>query len=879
MQQRNRAYPLLFWQIALLFAALGTLVPICGQLSALPVALLSLACLLKTPSDLKAKSLIIPFCFYLASFGLGFFAANSSLQPAPPLPAWADKKDPQQITARVEQVEGMPEGRLRIILSDVALNKTEETLPAKLAWTWMLAPPEAPLPGEIIKTELRIREVHGMNNPGSFNIEEYWLEKGVAFRSWTRGEKGWFESVEDPPFWQVARNWLEQRLLQNLMPEDARPGQSETTISGGKAIIPALLMGNKYYLTNQELDMFAAASLSHSLALSGLHLGLMAALGTALAFTACRLFPKIMLTIPRPKLAVLCAAPLVLVYLWLGGITPSLLRAALMFACWGVLLLRGKPHVLLDGLLWALLIMLLMNPLALHDIRLQLSATCIAAIGITLPYSLRIAACLFPGKSRFKHFMRGGVSLLVVSTAIQVVLLPLQAWSFGQATPCFILNLIWLPVLSTVVFPLSVLGLALTAIPGLEGFAIFVFDLAAMPGDWLFSLLNRLDEAGLLHAPAVVRPAGAASIAYWLLLLVMVVTGAILLKTKTQDHPKSKVRGLPAPGVAARIKTVWSGVLFRHSPLPAFPLPLLILLALGWATTGFYLLERWQSEHPAGPRMVMLDVGQGQSILFEGTQGQRILVDGGGLWGSNFDIGKNVLAPSLTVNRAPRLDAVINTHPDRDHIDGLGFILKRFKVKKLYLGQGLPEGEYGDELGEMLVKNGYAPDLAAPPIRAGDTIKLDALSKLRVLHPKREYTGPSQSEIKITKTNNASIVVQLVGSGKNLAITCGDIDQSGIKALMQAASEMEEINLNAQILVLPHHGSKHGFNLDFYDAVDPETALASAGYKNQWGFPVQIIRDEMEKRDIPLYTTADYGQIIVEWDKEYNPKLSFARPE
>ena len=110
-----------------------------------------------------------------------------------------------------------------------------------------------------------------------------------------------------------------------------------------------------------------------------------------------------------------------------------------------------------------------------------------------------------------------------------------------------------------------------------------------------------------------------------------------------------------------------------------------------------------------------------------------------------------------------------------------------------------------------------------------------------------------------------------------MALTCGDIEQSGLRKLIKSVEKNDGASLKTEVLVLPHHGSKTGFSPDFYDAVSPAIVLASAGYKNQWGFPVQIIRDEMASRKIPLLPTADYGQINVQWDGAGNSRLTFAR--
>ncbi len=890
MPENYRTRPLLAWQIILMFTALGTLVPLLGGIAPVAAVPLLFAAFLKLHSDFELHTLLVHLLFYCVGFGLGWLAAALTMTKPADLPPWVDQESPQRVRAVVEQVDALPGERMRIILSEVSplaltglTEREPPPLPAKLAWTWLRPDTEPPLPGQTIEVDLRIKRVSGMQNPGTFDIEEYWLEKGVAFRAWTQQEKGNFTVIEPAPFWQTARSRLQHRMFEALFPKNddlAEEYRQPVTISGGKAIIPALLTGNKYYLTSRQLELFAAASLSHSLALSGLHLGLMAGMGTALAFAVCRLCPQIMLTVPRAKLAVAFAAPLVLIYLWLGGLTPSLLRSALMFACMGWLLWRGRPHIIMDGLLWALLIMLIINPTALHDLRLQLSATCIAAIALVLPYALRISGQLFPGHRRSRHYLRGITSLLIISLAIQIVLLPLQTWSFGQATPWFILNLIWLPVLSGVVFPLSVFGLLLSLIPGLEPAAGWIFNSAALPGDLLFSLLEWLDKANALYAPAVVRPAPQAALAYWLVIFVLTALGASMSNSDMPPQQREKASAQPtmSGGLIQIIKNRWSAVLSEESRLPTPKPLLLVILTIGWLLSVYCLLERWQAEHPPGPRLSLIDVGQGQAVLFEGMEGQRILVDGGGLRSSTFDVGKSVLAPALTFNRPPYLTAVINTHPDTDHIGGLVYLFQKFQIDELYLGQGLPNKEYGEYVEQILTKHGFVGAHAPKLLREGDELPLDSSHTLLTLYPPLKFSKAENTEIIVHKSNNQSIVLQLKSDAKGLAVTCGDIERSGIKNLLENDGTAPDWSLKSEVLILPHHGSKNGFNADFYDAVSPELILVSAGFGNQWGFPVPAIRAEFARRNIPLYSTSDYGQITVQWNKQGSKEVILARP-
>ena len=1016
---------LLNWQILLLFAALGTLFPFYGLWTALAGLLLGLLCLPKwraflqstpcakatktaalgtvcpaSPQLSRAAALIIVI---FLCFGLGAALAARDLPKQPEalsaLPDWLSLKQAYTITAKIERVEGLPDYRLRFVLSQVQIlpdftannsdlttfeaDQTELTettryppepftLPGKLVWTWQdaysypFAPSGLLLPGQKIQARLRLRPTQGLENVDTLNTADYWAEQGVFWRAFSKGNKAEVEILSPAPFWQRARLAVQAKLLQALSPEitpefkaQVTPASGPVGISGygpsvpeatspystlqtappqltqlpepnqpaqldqlaqtpqmlslspGKAVLLALLMGNKYFLTQQELDLFAAASLSHSLALSGLHLGLMAAIGTAIAFGLCRLFPALMLRLPRPKLAVLLAAPLVLLYLWLGGLTPSLSRAALMFACWGILLLRNRPHVLMDGLLWAILILLLINPLALHDLRLQLSALSVAAIATAMPVSLaaakHVSSRLLKQGSRAVKFLNAALSLLFISTAIQLALLPLQIWNFGQLTPFFVLNVIWLPLLSLFVFPLAVLGLLLSLLPGASWLAVTTLNAAAIPVNAFFNLLTCLNNENLLLTPLAARPYPAMNLAYWAgLLLLLLLLNKLASKphwgptstNQTGQTGKTSTQLLGAiPALRRRCRQIAANI--ATAPRWVLPAPLALVLLSAVLLSGFSLFKRWQAEHLPGPRLTVLDVGQGQSLLLEGTAGQRILIDGGGFGSGSFDVGRAVVAKILTANRAPRLNAVINTHPDADHLAGLLYIIKHFEMEQLYLPADEPKGTNAEKLAQILEQRGlYQPGqtVLLPPLAAGDRLNLDQAHYLEVLHPpalRSAQTDPAAKRQKL-KDNDASLVVRLLAQGESsapplpLLLTAGDAGNPALNYLLRqskplTAAQKKEGHakprpLEAQVLILPHHGSKGSYNPAFYRAVAPQLAIASAGAYNQWSFPVKEVQQELARQGIALYSTSWHGQIVINWNQNSQPEILLTRP-
>ncbi|MFV0422687.1 ComEC/Rec2 family competence protein [Oleidesulfovibrio sp.] len=617
------------------------------------------------------------------------------------------------------------------------------------------------------------------------------------------------------------------------------------------AVLPALLLGERFYLSSSSMDRLADAGLVHSFALSGMHLGFAAGVGMLVAMGLGWCFPRLYLFIPRQKLAVLCAVPVVALYVWLGGGTPSLLRAALMFAFWGGLLLAGKRGVLIDGLLWAVMVIVVLQPDAVFDMRLQLSALAVAGIACALPFfaSLRgvrktagggvpQTAVNEPWYRRVAlRCLRGGTGILVVSVAAQLTLMPLTLDAFGTVTPWFMLNVLWLPVLALWVLPLAFAGLAALHIPFLSGVAQWLLAAAALPAGWLFNLLATLDGAGLLHPVLSVRPLPVSWAGFWLLLLAC----CFLMRQRRMERKAEACAAHSNKGAGRTLRP--ATVRMLHWMVPAGVVLLMAGPCLRFA--GYFKND---------VSVAVLDVGQGQAVLVQAPYGVRVLVDAGGFASSSFDTGKALVAPVLTYNQPPRLTAAMYTHPDRDHMGGLPFIIQRFDVGAVYTNGMMPEGRDAKGWQTVLKDTAHSP----VPLQAGDTIALSGDAALQVLGP--------FPDSKTEDTNDGSVVLRLVRNGSGLALLPADLGTVALDALTARANGDDAGQLLAQVVLVPHHGSGNSLSESFYDAVAPQLAVASCGYLNYWGFPKKNVVKALEQRAVRLLTTADHGQITVSWD-------------
>ncbi len=749
--------------------------------------------LFRRPGPLRA---LLSFCLMAACLAGGAAHARLALPDVPPpVPAFHEERSRALVRGRVAEVADKPNGRLELLLSDATADFGDApmAIPGRLALDWD-EPDFRPSPGQEATLRLRVRPVRGFLNAGGADFEWLMRLRGVFYRAYARGPgQGELEAVwgaRPANFWRDSREHLRDRLLERL-PE----GQ-------GAAIVLGLLLGERSRISFEVSDELRAAGLSHTLALSGLNVVYVAALGWALAWLLGLAWPRLYLRLPRPKLAVLLSFPLVAAYVWVGQASPSLVRAALMFGFWGLLLLLDRGRALVDGLFLALLLIVLAVPLAVYDVSLQLSALAVAGLAFPYPW-LR---GLFPsGGGRAARTLRFCWDGFSMSLAANLAILPVIVWYFGTFSPNFLLNLPWLPVQGLVVQILGMLGLALAPLPGLGELAGWLLSGAALAQDWMLEALHLGMRAGLFPTWALLRP-------LWPELLG---AGAVLAL---------------APAAAGGSRR-------------ALALLLAGLLCLAWPH-GRLLLDEGRDE----ARLTLLDVGQAQAALIDLPGGRRVLVDGGGALSRTFDIGRSVVGPALAWGRPPRLDAVVMSHPDTDHAQGLAWILRRFEVDRFLTNGQWPEGRLAEAFDAAIAEGAPRPEA----LRAGDVVELGPEARLEVLHPAEGYAGRG--------SNDTSLVLRLLWRGRPLALLPGDVQQPGIEAMVEAGRD-----LRAELLVLPHHGSKSSLSGMLYEAVGPRQALVSCGFLNQYRFPNKDVAAELAAHGVPLASTSEAGMLEAVW--------------
>lgn len=243
-------------------------------------------------------------------------------------------------------------------------------------------------------------------------------------------------------------------------------------------------------------------------------------------------------------------------------------------------------------------------------------------------------------------------------------------------------------------------------------------------------------------------------------------------------------------------------------------------------------------------RVTFFDVGQGDSMLIESPSGIKVLIDGGNYWSG--------IVQKLRRKGIGKLDLVVLTHPDGDHMDGLLDVLSNIQVMEV-LDPGLPSPKrsYANFLA-LVRRNRIKLDLA----RAGQTFGLGVGVKLEVLNP----IEPFIRRDKDPDLNDNCVVAKLI-CGRTSFLFTGDLAKAGEDRMLA-----EGLDVKSDVLKVGHHGSRYSSFPEFLNAVAAEYAVISVGRNNRYGHPSAEALERLKSAGAEILRTDILGDIVFESD-------------
>ncbi|MGX1113152.1 competence protein ComEC [Pseudoalteromonas sp. MBR-15] len=609
--------------------------------------------------------------------------------------------------------------------------------------------------GSLLTSQVKLKAFRTVKNFDSFNRERFAFTERIIYKGRTVGKTHHLSSTSSATIRSHYQSYI-------------------SDITAGTKLqwmYYALLTGDRSKISSVDKTHLRELGLSHLLAISGLHIGLIFTLGF---YTSKWVFMCTQVAIKQSmqlsKLFVVFGFCCAFLYVYLSDFVVSATRALVMLGCYLIIYLLAKNPLQWRSILFALSVVLVMNPFSLLNPGFYFSFTAVAIIFLVINQPLTIKNGLI------KH----SVQLFMIQGALFVGLLPLSLYFFdGVSVIGLLVNLIAVPLISLVVMPLLVMYSLLSMIVD-TSYVFKLFDavfyssfefIISTPDDWRW---------------VDVRINGFKSLLYLYCTLLI---------------------GLFSP-------------FKRFSIIPSF------IFIIDWLLTPKPLFQ-----------LDLFDVGHGLMAMVS-TNNKAIVYDLGPQYFARYDYVNSVLVANI---RQQNLEVVatIISHQDNDHAGGL---------------------TSWKQAGYTATFEKFHPS----------GIKLPCLSQ----HFKFENLNITSltADSNHDNNNDRSCILKISNPQHSVLLT-GDISKFIEQQLVS-----QEVDLNATILISPHHGSNTSSSGLFIDAVNPEIVLHSSAYQGQWSFPHSDVVKRYNDRDIPQYTTAEYGHIRIKFYPQ-SYRLEFAREQ
>ncbi len=803
-------------------------------------ALLLLALILLSASAIRSFTILIRLTLTLMAFSALAFAATG-FRASAFLGETLDSALEGRDIALIGIVAAMPHYneaglRFRLEVESAQFDGKPVRLPAQIYLGWysgyylaeggaatpglLQRQPAAISAGERWQMTVRLKAPHGTSNPYGFDYELWLWEQNLQASGYVRA------GPRDPApqrlartVWHPVERWRQQvrdRIFE-------RVGQRQYA-----GLIAALVVGDQNAIERADWDVFRATGVAHLMSISGLHITMFAWLAALALAWLWRRSATLCLRLPASSAALIGGVLLAFAYAFFSGWGVPSQRTVLMLACVALLRLSGKRWPWPLVLLLACAVVVAADPWAMLQAGFWLSFVAVGVLFATDPGAKPAAPSAGGSAARVAASVgdrvaagppQGGTApsgssaaRVAASVGDRVSAGPPQgdtAPSGGSAARAaasvgamfheqWVITLALTPLTLLLFGQISVVGLAANAL--------------AIP--WVTLLVTPLAMLGVLVEPL------------WDLAALAISALSGYLQT---------LAALPFATLTVAQAPVWAGVVGVLGGL-------LLAMQLPWSLRlmGLPLMLPvllWQVPAPQHGQFELLaaDIGQGSAVIVR-TASHALLYDAGPRFGRESDAGNRVLVPLLRSLHL-RLDLLVLSHRDSDHIGGAPAVLKMQQQAEL-----LSSIEDDHEL------------QALRPARrcvVGDHWQWDGVD-FDVLSP------PAQDYDLDLKSNAMSCTLR-ISNGAQTALLAGDIEQAQEQRLVEQAQVAGENQLKASLLLVPHHGSRFSSSAAFLDAVQPHFALVQAGYRNRFGHPAQSVLVHYEERGIRVIDSPHCG--------------------
>lgn len=609
--------------------------------------------------------------------------------------------------------------------------------------------------------------------------------------------------------------------------------------------LKGLLFGKNDSLSDEIKESFKRSSLSHVLAISGMHVSYVI-IGINLILNKCIRNKKI-----KNNFLIFC----IIFFSFITGNSVSGIRACIM----GIMNILAnnfeRKNNFYISLIYSFFIIILFNPYNIYNVGLWLSY--MGSLGIVC-FSLFFKKYIYKkinfnknNKTVLKILKEYFVENLVVTVSAQILIFPIMVYVFNTFSILFFVSNI---LVSIFIGPILILGYIslilyflnfpfLKIIVDIEELLIMiVIEISKNCSKLPFSQIN------------VITPKFIWILLYYGIVLFLIYFSYIkkfyLIKLCISKHFFKKEFLKLKDIICLKMLQIFQKICGINKETNKFFIKRKILILFIIIAICFSEIN---CKNCFNFEINFVNVGQGDCTYIKTPFGKNIIIDGGEGNTKEYDYGENVVLPYLLDRGIKKIDYVIISHADSDHIGGVFSILENIKVDKILIGIQPKISEHYSNL--LALSKNKNIDLIY--LKAGDILKIEKEIYLKTLWPKDDIF------VEENELNNNSLVFKLCYKNFSVLFT-GDIEEIAEKDLLKLYEHNLEI-LNATVLKVAHHGSKTSSSISFLKNINPKIALIGVGKNNKFGHPSESVIEKLQENNVQIYRTDKNGEINIKF--------------